>query len=1431
MGFANRFSRHSMPAHNGILTDSEMMITIEKTLLLALTSGFSPGVVWRRLLDDAAPEAGVEKWNSLLLEGREVSHMRQIAAQRIEPVASHLASLGELANGWMDKGPWSVTSKVDVPDGFDPHDYLSLAKYWWPNADAPDGLPYVRRDGEVNPDCYLLKYDLTSFSEFSEAVFVLSLSAALNRIEEHGQRAIKLLEAWFVDPETCQNPNFDHAQIVPGIKGTKWWGVVEARRLVYVLEAVALLRADFAFSRTLESGLQDWFRRFVDWLEKSENGVRACSAVNNIGLWYDLLRVSCFWFLDEKIRVEEILVESSLRIGRQVASDGEQQEETKRAKPYEYLVFSLTAMAGLAAAGERVGVPIWESLVSEGQSCAAALDWLRSLPEGFALNFGMADIGAASTSLDGDGILLLGLMDRVNEARRKRIESLQDENQKLSLLLENGRLKSEKEDARLLAQSEKAEVRALEATAALKEVRKHEAESHRVRLEAEQRAGIAEARIAIAEDESKRDRERIEELKVDLTESRKREESVAREKAELAERMAGAEARIEELEQKTGGLKQRLEEAKSKLAERQSKINELKKKRDEYKLMSSMRLSAREKTIEQLQQRIKALHQSKSWKVTAPVRWMIWKAGRVVHGGNERLDRVDESSKDVFSVSSLPYSSNEHQDPVGKKTESTPLVSADKDPEAKAMIDKEKEQKSAKKKILKEAIHPVELIRQSVPKDVESLKAEYHAKGLHQVEDTFVFCRILGNDLYPRHKLGQTRENLEFMLKHEPEYPGCRRLWVLNRVFDEGEKESIIELLQSHKQEYLDIPFEEEAYRRITFDTDSLPAAGYLSSDEYASLGVLQRDRVLAAACRLKNNYVMNNNGARNFALRAGKKLGKWVMPWDGNCYLTPSAYAKIREEVLNAPWIKFFVVPMARMLENETLLLDGIPPDPVEEPQLIFRQDSEAEFNEDFCYGRRPKVELFWALGIPGKWDSWKDDPWDLSRRSLLPEAGQFGVAGWVARLYSGMGNLEADTIESFKNRGRVRQEAIIETLRYLDRRVAAKDDRSSHGAFVSASDFAGAGSTSECNTHRNYFSRLMEEAEIALQRGLYSVVDKTTLPPSGDPQDYWHPAPYWWPDPTKSDGLPYIKKDGIRVPGTLMYEPESEKYDRTRIQRVFDDSLTLVLAGVRSGDSRYPEHACAILKRFFVDPETRMNPHLFYSQVRMGRNKSIGFSSGIIEFKDLYYYLDAVRVLEHGNYLSEADASSFREWMGQYLDWLLTSKQGIKERIATNNHGTYYDLQVGSIAAYLGQEDILYQTLARAQGRIDQQITPIGIQPEEMSRPTSAHYCCFNLQGFLHVAMLGRRFGVDLWGFESMSGSSIRNAVDWLLAHHGKEWPYEQIEAFDAERFYPLYHTARCLGYSELDGFPDTSGMLAIKPCFFPHDGIMPWWALAQR
>lgn len=728
---------------------------------------------------------------------------------------------------------------------------------------------------------------------------------------------------------------------------------------------------------------------------------------------------------------------------------------------------------------------------------------------------------------------------------------------------------------------------------------------------------------------------------------------------------------------------------------------------------------------------------------------------------------------------------------------------------------------------------PVQLMRRVKPRDESILKSEYVANGLDQVPDTFVLYRIIGNDLYPRHAKGQSRKNVEFILKNESDFPGCSKRWLLNRIFDRDERNAIIALLNDYKQSFFEIPFLADEYIKTMWDFSLLPSVGFLSSRDFLALGLQQQDRVFTAVYAEKNRYVMNNNGARNTAIKDGKKCAKWIFPWDGNCFLTEHAWREIEHAIKAAPHLKYFAVPMARITDNNDLIRNDFVPCPVEEPQLIFRQDAAEQFNPDFPYGRRPKVELFWRLLIPGKWDRWKDDPWDQPRRSRSPEYGQFGVAGWVGRLFSGQKALEAADPSSIKNRGIVRQQAIISSINYITKALNKRKDPwgmsiFSHNALKElGTEYSESSDTGLYNPSQ----AIIKQAELALNRIPEAVIDKTEFAPSGDPHDYYHPAPYWWPNPNTTDGLPYIKRDGVRVPGTIMYEPESNRYDRSRLQRLFDDGITLALAWFVSGDRKYAQHAVAWLRRWFIEPDSRMNPHMIYSQVRRGHNKEEGNGCGIIEMKDLYYYLDAVRILSRSGELADNEIQEFRKWLSSYLEWLLDSRQGKTECEAVNNHGTYYDLQVAAIAAYLDDTDLLFKTLIRAHNRLAVQFSPDGWQLNEMNRTQTAHYCCFNLQGWLHLSLIAARYGDNLFNHVEAVAPVLHSGIKWLSVHFEKPWPYQQVEQFDEDRFMPLVCLARNFGLS-IDLSPEllktAHAVIKKKALFHPHDGITPYWQL---
>ena len=315
------------------------------------------------------------------------------------------------------------------------------------------------------------------------------------------------------------------------------------------------------------------------------------------------------------------------------------------------------------------------------------------------------------------------------------------------------------------------------------------------------------------------------------------------------------------------------------------------------------------------------------------------------------------------------------------------------------------------------------------------LREQYTASDLSSRKDDFVLYRIIGNDLPPRHELGQSLRSLSFILQNEPQLSGCTKKFVINRVLDTETESKIIATLEDHGHEYIHIPFDPDVYVEIPLDYACLPGgdADYLSSRSFRRLTRRRQIRLLTAVNRLRNNYVMHNNGARNVALRDGQGLAKWVLPFDGNCFFSDLAWEQFRMAVVERPWLKYFTVPMARIQSNADLLDTNYNPIAEEEPQIAFRCDTEEMFNEAFPYGRFPKIEMFWRLGIPGPWSYTVEKAGDQRRRPRSTDAFQCGIAAWVARLDSGVQHLEQTEDRGLK-RGDARREAILDLLARLD-------------------------------------------------------------------------------------------------------------------------------------------------------------------------------------------------------------------------------------------------------------------------------------------------------------------------------------------------------------------------------------------------------------
>jgi hypothetical protein len=250
----------------------------------------------------------------------------------------------------------------------------------------------------------------------------------------------------------------------------------------------------------------------------------------------------------------------------------------------------------------------------------------------------------------------------------------------------------------------------------------------------------------------------------------------------------------------------------------------------------------------------------------------------------------------------------------------------------------------------------------------------------------------------------------------------------------------------------------------------------------------------------------------------------------------------------------------------------------------------------------------------------------------------------------------------------------------------------------------------------------------------------------------------------------------------------PESKKYgDNKRLDEMVARLQALALAYHVTEEASFAQKAIDQIDRWFIAPETRMNPNLNYGQAIKGVVEGRGI--GIIETYQFRYLIDALTLLSTSERWTSRIDSGMNTWLSAYLTWLQESQYGKDEAGWKNNHGSAYDVQVSCIALYLGKEKIAREVLGNVlQRRIATQVEPDGSQPLELERTKSWGYSNMNLAALVELAHLGRRVGVDLWSASTADGRSIRGAVAILIpyAKGEKEWTWPLLEPLDPQRLY---------------------------------------------
>lgn len=312
--------------------------------------------------------------------------------------------------------------------------------------------------------------------------------------------------------------------------------------------------------------------------------------------------------------------------------------------------------------------------------------------------------------------------------------------------------------------------------------------------------------------------------------------------------------------------------------------------------------------------------------------------------------------------------------------------------------------------------------------------------------------------------------------------------------------------------------------------------------------------------------------------------------------------------------------------------------------------------------------------------------------------------------------------------------------------------------------------------------YKKLINDANELLNFAPVSVMNKKAFPPSGNKHDYMSIGPYWWPDSTQPNGVPYKQRDG-------QINPEVHDFpDKENMPSLCENVHKLGIAYYYSNNEVYAKKVTELVKVWFLDTATRMNPNLNYAQAVKGRFE--GRPEGVIDTRHFIYLLDGIQLLKNSKSWTQQNDANLKKWFSQFLDWLNTSKNGTGEKNAKNNHGVWFDAQSLAIAVYVDSTDLANKIVARAQLRLDNQMNNDGLFPLELARTTSLHYSAFIMNAFNIIAILSDKTSINFWTAETASGKSYKKALDALVPYLSKEkeWTWKEIRPFNFKDAYPL-------------------------------------------
>ena len=199
-----------------------------------------------------------------------------------------------------------------------------------------------------------------------------------------------------------------------------------------------------------------------------------------------------------------------------------------------------------------------------------------------------------------------------------------------------------------------------------------------------------------------------------------------------------------------------------------------------------------------------------------------------------------------------------------------------------------------------------------------------------------------------------------------------------------------------------------------------------------------------------------------------------------------------------------------------------------------------------------------------------------------------------------------------------------------------------------------------------------------------------------------------------------------------------KGQKHNQEDFRSLVQNCTMLTLASYFSDDNSYADHAVSIIKEWFLDQNTKVNPSKVFTEA----------THRLLKTTYVYTLFDSLRLLRKKGRFSEDEWHGLQRWFTQVMEAMDQSARAWRLGYTSKDHiGLYYDIQYSSIAAFINNSTQMYKTIQDSIARLYEHVAPDGTLHNEITKKSCESNQIFALAGWQTMDRMASKLGIDLW------------------------------------------------------------------------------------